>query len=93
MSSIGGQRSRIARANFSPSIEPGMSMSVKTMQTSRAAGAKGGIYGNDAVEATYPMTRNDVDGQPLDGSKANYTVTFAKGAIAAGERVLVSNDV
>ena len=34
MSSIGGQRSRIARANFSPSIEPGMSMSVKTMRMS-----------------------------------------------------------
>ncbi len=47
----------------------------------RAAGAKGGIYGNDAVEATYPMTRNDVDGQPLDGSKAKYTVTFAKGQL------------
>ncbi len=24
----------------------------------RAAGAKGGIYGNDAVEATYPLTRS-----------------------------------
>lgn len=34
MSSIGGQRSRTARANFSPSIEPGMSMSVKTMRMS-----------------------------------------------------------
>ena len=34
MSSIGGQRFRIARANFSPSIEPGMSMSVKTMHMS-----------------------------------------------------------
>ena len=34
MSSIGGQRSRIARANFNPSIEPGMSMSVKTMRMS-----------------------------------------------------------
>jgi hypothetical protein len=45
----------------------------------RAAGAKAGIYGNDAVEATYPLTRNDADGSPLDGSKANYTLTFAKG--------------
>ncbi len=44
----------------------------------RAAGAKAGIYGNDAVEATYPLTRSDGDGQPLDGSKANYTLTFAK---------------
>jgi hypothetical protein len=45
----------------------------------RAAGAKGRIYGNDAVEATYPLTRVDGDGQTLDGSKANYTLTFAKG--------------
>lgn len=45
----------------------------------RAAGAKGGIYGNDSVEATYPLTRHDGDGKPLDGSEANYTLTFAKG--------------
>ena len=47
----------------------------------RAGGAKAGIYGNDAVEATYPLTRSDGDGQPLDGSKANYTLTFAKGEL------------
>jgi len=44
----------------------------------RAAAAKAGIYGNDAGEAMYPMTRNDADGQPLDGSKHKYTLTFAK---------------
>ncbi|MGW8286234.1 MAG: DUF1254 domain-containing protein, partial [Candidatus Deferrimicrobiaceae bacterium] len=43
----------------------------------RAAAAKAGIYGNDAKEATYPMTRKDGDGEPLDGSKHNYTITFA----------------
>jgi len=43
----------------------------------RAAAAKAGIYGNDAEEATYPMTRKDGDGEPLDGSKHNYTLTFA----------------
>ena len=45
----------------------------------RAAAAKAGIYGNDAVEAMYPMTRNDADGQPLDGSKHAYTLTFPAG--------------
>jgi len=45
----------------------------------RAAAAKAGIYGNDAVEAMYPMTRWDADGQPLDGSKHKYTLTFAAG--------------
>ena len=44
----------------------------------RAAGALAGIYGNSAEEAVYPLAKNDADGQPLDGSKANYTLTFAK---------------
>jgi hypothetical protein len=45
----------------------------------RAAAAKAGIYGNDAVEAMYPLAKSDADGQPLDGSKHKYTITFAKG--------------
>ena len=43
----------------------------------RAAGAKAGIYGNDSAEAAYPLGKYDVDGDPLDGSKHNYTLTFA----------------
>jgi hypothetical protein len=46
----------------------------------RAAVAKAGIYANDPVEAMYPLTRTDSAGQPLDGSKHNYTITFAPGA-------------
>ena len=45
----------------------------------RAVAAKAGIYGNDAAEATYPLTRVDSDGQTLDGSKHNYTLTFPPG--------------
>ncbi|HSL19798.1 MAG TPA: DUF1254 domain-containing protein [Methylomirabilota bacterium] len=45
----------------------------------RAAGAKAGIYGNDAVEAMYPMADTYTDGQPLDCSKHDYTLTFAAG--------------
>jgi len=45
----------------------------------RAAAAKAGIYGNDAMEATYPMTRTLADGEPLDGSKHNYALTFPAG--------------
>lgn len=44
----------------------------------RAAAAKAGIYGNDAIEATYPQTRVTASGEALDGSKHNYTLTFAK---------------
>jgi len=44
----------------------------------RAAGAKAGIYGNDAIEATYPMTKTLANGEELDASKHNYTLTFAK---------------
>ncbi|MFO1406521.1 MAG: DUF1254 domain-containing protein [Steroidobacteraceae bacterium] len=47
----------------------------------RAAAAKAGIYGNNADEAMYPMTRNDSTGQPIDTSKHNYTLTFAKGSL------------
>ena len=46
----------------------------------RAAAAKGGIYGNDAVEAMYPMTKTLADGEVLDGSKHNYTLTFPAGS-------------
>jgi len=47
----------------------------------RAAAAQGGIYGNDAVEATYPMARTDATGATLDGSKHNYTLTFKAGQL------------
>ena len=47
----------------------------------RAAAAKAGIYGNDAVEAMYPMTKTLADGTPLDGSKHNYTLTFPAGQL------------
>jgi len=45
----------------------------------RAAAAKGGIYGNNAAEAMYPLTKSLPNGEPLDGSKHNYTLTFAAG--------------
>jgi hypothetical protein len=47
----------------------------------RAAAARGGIYGNDAIEAMYPITRTTATGETLDGSKHNYTLTFAKGSL------------
>ena len=45
----------------------------------RAEAAKAGIYGNDAVEAMYPLTTTLANGEPLDGSKNKYTLTFAAG--------------
>jgi hypothetical protein len=45
----------------------------------RAAAAKAGIYGNDAAEAMYPITRVDGDGQTLDGSQHIYMLTFPPG--------------
>jgi hypothetical protein len=44
----------------------------------RAAAAKGGIFGNSAIEAMYPLTRITGTGETLDGSKHNYTLTFPK---------------
>jgi hypothetical protein len=45
----------------------------------RAAAAKGGIYGNDAAEAVYPMTKTLASGETLDSSKHKYAVTFPAG--------------
>ena len=47
----------------------------------RAAAAKAGIYGNDAIEAAYPMVRTLPNGEVLDGSKHNYTLTFQAGQL------------
>jgi len=47
----------------------------------RAAAAKGGIYGNNAVEAMYPLTKTLANGEPLDGSKHDYTLTFPAGQL------------
>ncbi len=47
----------------------------------RAAAAKAGIYGNAAEEAMYPMTRTTADGETLDASKHNYTITFPAGQL------------
>ena len=47
----------------------------------RAGAAKGGLYGNDAVEAMYPFARTTATGEPLDTSKHNYTITFPAGQL------------
>ena len=44
--------------------------------TQRAAVAVAGILANDPAEAVYPIARKDENGQPLDGSKHNYTLTL-----------------
>ncbi len=49
--------------------------------TQRAAVAVAGILANDPTEALYPITRNDANGRPLDGSNAKYTLTFPAGEL------------
>ena len=46
----------------------------------RATGAQVGIGANSKEEALYTLYEKDSSGQPLDGSKASYTLHFAKGA-------------
>jgi hypothetical protein len=46
----------------------------------RAAAARAGIYGNDAVEALYPLLATDADGQKPDGAN-RYTLTFPAGQL------------
>ena len=47
----------------------------------RAGGGRAGIYGNDAAEAMYLLSRTDAKGQTLDGSKHNYSLTFPAGSL------------
>lgn len=47
----------------------------------RAVAATAGIYGNNAEEAVYPIARTLPNGELLDGSKHNYTLTFAAGQL------------
>ncbi len=47
--------------------------------TLRAAAAMGGIYGNNATEAIYPLLATDSQGNRPDCSKARYTLTVPKG--------------
>ena len=47
----------------------------------RFAGAKLGLYGNSGEEAIYLAYFVDVNHQPLDASRNNYTLQFAKGQL------------
>ncbi|WP_300160339.1 DUF1254 domain-containing protein [Solidesulfovibrio sp.] len=47
----------------------------------RAGAAKAGIYGNDAAEAVYPMAKFLADGEPLDGGRHDYAITFPAGQL------------
>ena len=47
----------------------------------RAGAARGGIYGNTAIEAAYPLTRKTASGDEIDTSKHNYTMTFPTGQL------------
>ena len=49
--------------------------------TLRAAAAMAGIYGNDAVEALYPMLATDSEGNKPDCSKSRYSLTFPAGQL------------
>src|SRR5262249_58898184 len=49
--------------------------------TLRAAAAMAGIYGNDAVEALYPILATDSDGNKPDCSTNSYTLTFPAGQL------------
>lgn len=45
----------------------------------RATGAQMGIGANSKEEALYPLYEKDSDGEPLNGSKTDYTLHFAPG--------------
>ena len=49
----------------------------------RASAAMVGLYGNDSVEAYYPMASTDSEGRPLDASTRKYTMRFERNEIPA----------
>jgi hypothetical protein len=49
--------------------------------TLRAAAAMAGIYGNDEVEAMYPLLSTDSEGNKPDCGKNRYTLTFPDGKL------------
>lgn len=49
--------------------------------TLRAAAAMAGIYGNDAVEALYPILATDSDGKKPDCTTNRYALTFPAGQL------------
>ncbi|TNJ41252.1 DUF1254 domain-containing protein [Tamlana fucoidanivorans] len=54
---------------------------LETMYVPRAVAAHMGLYGNSGFEATYPTYLVDVQGQPLNASQHNYTMTFKAGEL------------
>ena len=51
---------------------------MRTKYLARAAAARIGLYGNDTVEAYYPIANHDAAGDALDGSKHDYIMRFEK---------------
>ena len=51
---------------------------MRTKYVVRAAAAMFGLYGNDAIEAYYPVGNRDGEGNPLDGSRQTYVMRFEK---------------
>lgn len=47
----------------------------------RAAAAMLGLYGNDTVEAYYPMADQDAGGERLDGAEHDYVIRFEAGEL------------
>ena len=59
----------------------------------RAAAAKGGIYGNDAIEAMYPMTHTDATGEDARRQQAQLHAHLPRRTAPARKCLLVGNDV
>jgi hypothetical protein len=78
---------------------------MKNDYTTRAVAAAKGLYGNSVEEAVYTGSDRDGEGEPLDGSKHKYVLTFAPDKIPPAkffwsatmyrlpERLLVENPI
>jgi hypothetical protein len=78
---VEGMMKRINSDQVSSSDFFGTREFLKNNYLYRFIGAKLGLYGNSGADAIYFGYFADADHQPLDASKNNYELDFAKGAI------------
>ena len=78
---VATRSARTRTAGASPRAASATAPSTRATGLLRAAAAMAGIYGNDAVEALYPLLATDSEGNKPDCSKNRYTLTFPAGQL------------
>ena len=90
---VAGVMKKINTDEFSSGDMFGSRAFLKDNYLYRYVGAKLGLYGNSKQDALYFGYFADANHQPLDASKSNYELHFAKGDLPPNKAFLVVDDV